>query len=215
MREDNAAKTSVEAQFRSQIPIEVARVAVIAAMAMRILSACSTTHELLPAVQGLFDHMSAWHDGLPPIAKASELSQMPWDESKVTLAYVHLGHLGAVTLIFRRTLSMYKNRSKDQKHSLHPAERGRLAAIFNDGIVAAKQASQILYLLLGEQAGIRHCWTVMYDLTSSHVAYPASYTAKTISAATPPSSPRQSSSTLRARCKSTTHPKPNGGNTSA
>jgi hypothetical protein len=38
-----------------------------------------------------------------------------------------------------------------------------LAAIFNDGLVAAKQASQILYLLLREQAGIRHCWTVMYE----------------------------------------------------
>jgi hypothetical protein len=172
MRENEATETSAEAQFRLQISGEVARVSVVAAMAMRILSACSTTHELLPAVQGLFDHMSAWHDGLPQIAKASELSQTPWDEFKVTLAYIHLGHLGAITLIFRRTLGMYKHTSKDQKHSLHPAERGRVAAIFNDGLAAAKQASNILYLLLGEQAGIRHCWTVMYDLTSSHVAHP-------------------------------------------
>ena len=148
---------------------------------MRILSACSTTHELLPAVQGLFDHMSAWHDGLPQIAKASELSHTPWDESKVTLAYIHMGHLGAITLIFRRTLSMYKHTPKDQNQSLHPAERGRLAAIFNDGLVAAKQASHILYLLLGEQAGIRHCWTVMYDLTSSYFTYPTRSTAKTSS----------------------------------
>ena len=135
---------------------------------MRVLSACSTTHELLPAVQGLFDHMSAWHDSLPPIAKASELSQTPWDESKVTLAYVHLGHLGAITLIFRRTLGMYKHKSRGQNHSLQPAERGRLAAIFNDGLAAAKQASHLLYILLGEQAGIRHCWTLMYGLTLHH-----------------------------------------------
>ena len=107
-------------------------------MAMRILSACSTTHELLPAVQGLFDHMSAWHDGLPQIAKASELSHTPWDESKVTLAYIHMGHLGAITLIFRRTLSMYKHTPKDQNQSLHPAERGRLAAIFNDRLRAGE-----------------------------------------------------------------------------
>jgi hypothetical protein len=211
MREDKAAEASAEAQLR----VEVARVTVISAIAMRILSACSTTHELLPAVQGLFDHMSAWHDGLPQLAKASELSQTPWDESKVILAYIHLGHLGAITLIFRRTLSMYKHRSKDQKHSLHPAERGRLAAIFNDGLVAAKQASQILYLLLSEQAGIRHCWTVMYDPTSSHIICPARHTAKTISTDTPPSSPQQSCSTPRARCKSTTHPKPSGDNISA
>jgi hypothetical protein len=134
---------------------------------MRTLSACSTTRELLPAVEGLVEHISAWHDGLPPIARASELSRTPWGESKVVLAYIHLGHLGAITLIFRRTLSMYKQRPGRQKHTLHPAERGRLAAVFNDGLVAAKQASHILYLLLGEQASIRHCWTLMYDL-----AYP-------------------------------------------
>jgi hypothetical protein len=89
----------------------------------------------------------------------------------VALAYVHLGHLGAITLIFRRTLSIYKHRSRDQTHSLHASERGRLAAIFNDGLVAAKQASHMLYLLLGEQAGIRHCWTIMYGLTSWHITY--------------------------------------------
>lgn len=134
-------------------------------MTMRILSTCSTKRELLPAVQGLFDSISVWHNGLPRIAKASELSQTPWNESKVILSYVHLGHLGAVTLIFRRTLSMYKHSLGGQKHVLHPAERGRLATVFNDGLVAAKQASHILYLLLGEQAGIRHCWTAMYGLT--------------------------------------------------
>ena len=134
-------------------------------MAMRVLSACSTTLELLPAVQNLLDHISVWHDDLPAAAKASELTRTPWTESQVALAYVHLSHLGAITLIFRRTLSMYKHRPKGQKDPLHPAERGRLVAIFNDGLVAATQASHILHIFLGEQAGIRHCWMVMYVLT--------------------------------------------------
>jgi hypothetical protein len=167
-RADNASAINAEAQVLLLASVEVCRVSVIAAIAMRTLSACSTRHELLPAVQGLVEHISAWHDGLPPIARASELSRTPWGESKVFLAYIHLGHLGAITLIFRRTLSMYKQRPGRQKHTLHPAERGRLAAVFHDGLVAAKQASHILYLLLGEQAGIRHCWTLMYALNPQY-----------------------------------------------
>jgi len=134
---------------------------------MRILAACTSPDTLLPAVRSLFGEIGDWYDSLPQIAGATELSQTPWDESKVCLAYVHLGHLGAITLIFRRTLSVYRHKFGGQKHHLQPAERSQLATIFNDGIIAAKQSSRILYLFLGEQAGIRHCWAVMYTLLSS------------------------------------------------
>lgn len=134
---------------------------------MRVLSACSTTRELLPAVHGLSEHIRVWYDGLPENAKAIVLFHTPWDESKSTLSYVHMGHLGAITLIFRRTLSIYKHRSRDQQNPIRPDERARLIAIFNDGIAAAKQASHILYFFLIEQAGIRHCWSVMYVLPFS------------------------------------------------
>jgi hypothetical protein len=72
-----------------------------------------------------------------------------------------LNHLGAITLMFRRTLSVYKLKTGGQKHILKPAERSQLASIFTDGAMAAKQSAQILYLFLDEQAGIRHCWAVM------------------------------------------------------
>jgi len=164
---EKTIEVNAEAQLRLLIPTEIARISVIAANAMRVLSTCSNTSELLPAVQGLSDHISVWYDGLPQSAKVDELFHTPWDETRCTLSYVHMGHLGAITLIFRRTLSMYKHRSREQQNPTHPDERARLIAIFNDGIAAAKQASHILYLFLGEQAGIRHCWSVMYVLPST------------------------------------------------
>ena len=128
---------------------------------MRILAACTTPALLLPAIRTFSTEICEWYNGLPPIANANALSQTPWDEPRVSLAYVHVGHLGAVTLMFRRTLSIYKPKLGAQKHTLQPAERSQLATIFTDGVVAAKQSSRILYLFLGEQAGVRHCWAVM------------------------------------------------------
>lgn len=148
-------------QMRILLPNEFTRIAIIAARVMKVLAACSTPDSLLPAVRTLSKEIGQWYDGLPPTANSNELAHTPWDEPKVALAYVHLGHLGAITLIFRRTLSVYKHKFGSQKHRLQPAERSQLATIFVDGIVAAKQSSQILSLFLGEQAGTRHCWAVM------------------------------------------------------
>jgi hypothetical protein len=148
-------------QIRILIPIEITRITFIAARALRILAACTSPDTLLPAIRGLFREIGDWYDSLPPVAIATELSQTPWNDDKISLAHVHLSHLGAITLIFRRTLSVYKHKPGGQKHLLQSAERSQLATIFNDGIIAAKQSSRILYLFLGEQAGVRHCWAVM------------------------------------------------------
>jgi len=162
MKADNGTGVDNTAQIQILIPIEITRITFIAARALRILAACSSPDTLLPAVRSLFDELGAWYDSLPPVASATELSQTPWDDDKTSLAHVHLSHLGAITLIFRRTLSVYKHKPGGQKHLLQPVERSQLATIFNDGIIAAKQSSRILYLFLGEQAGVRHCWAVMY-----------------------------------------------------
>jgi hypothetical protein len=154
--------TEVDASTQIMMPIEIARITVIAAKAMRILTACTSPNTLLPAVRSLFGEIGDWYDGLPPMAGATELSQTPWDEGRACLSYLHLFHLGSITLIFRRTLSIYGHKSGGQRHILQPAERGQLATIFSDGIVAAEQSSRIMYLFLGEQAGIRHCWAIMY-----------------------------------------------------
>jgi hypothetical protein len=154
--------TEVDASTSIMIPIEIARITVIAAKAMRILAACTSPNTLLPAVRSLFGAIGEWYDDLPPLAGATELSQTPWDEGRACLSYLHLFHLGSITLIFRRTLSIYGHKSGGQRHVLQPAERSQLATIFSDGIVAAEQSSRIMYLFLGEQVGIRHCWAIMY-----------------------------------------------------
>lgn len=141
--------------------MQLTGIAVLAAKAMRVLSACDSKDTLLPAVQTLYADIASWHDELPPNAKANELKQTPWDDSMVCLGYVHLAHLGALTLILRKTFSIYKPYIGVYRRAMQPAERNQLATILNDGIVAAKQSSRILYLFLGEQASIRHCWSVM------------------------------------------------------
>jgi hypothetical protein len=159
---DNGIELDSSTQMRILIPNEMTRITFIAARALRILAACTSPDTLLPSIRGLFGEIGDWYDSLPPVASATELSQTPWNDDKISLAHVHLSHLGAITLIFRRTLSVYKHKPGSQKHLLQPAERSQLATIFNDGIIAAKQSSRILYLFLGEQAGVRHCWAVMY-----------------------------------------------------
>lgn len=161
MKADKGIEVDASTRIRILIPIEITRISFIAARALRILAACSSPDTLLPAVRGLFGEIGDWYDSLPPVTGATELSQTPWSDDKVSLAHVHLSHLGAITLIFRRTLSVYKHKPPGQKHLLQPAERSQLATIFNDGIIAAKQSARILYLFLGEQAGVRHCWAVM------------------------------------------------------
>ena len=141
---------------------QIANIAVIAAKAMRVLTACDTPATLISAVETLFADMERWYRELPAVAKSTELSNSPWDETKVCLGYVHLGHLGGITLILRRTLSIYKPTLGRHKQVIYPAERAKISAVLNDGIIAAKQSSRILYLFLGEQASIRHCWAVMY-----------------------------------------------------
>lgn len=143
------------------LPTELAHIAVIASKGMRVLAACTTPGVLLPAIRTLAHRISGWYNGLPQIAKAHQLSQTPWDGPKVCLAYIHLNHLGAITLMFRRTLSVYKLKTGGQMHTFKLAERSQLDSIFTDGTVAAKQSAQILRVFLDEQAGIRHCWAIM------------------------------------------------------
>lgn len=144
------------------IPEEITKMSVHSALAMKALTACSTGPELLAAVDLLTHEIGSWYDALPANAKASELSRTPWTASTVYLSYIHLGHLGAITLIMRRAMSIFKPEVGAQTHRLSPTERGQLNHILDDGVLAAKQSSRILYLFLGEQAGLRHCWVVMY-----------------------------------------------------
>ena len=180
MRPDQGIEIDTSTRIRVLIPIEITRISFIAARALRILAACTTPDTLLPAVRGLFGEIGDWYDSLPAVAGATELSQTPWNDDKVSLAHVHLSHLGAITLIFRRTLSVYKHKPPGQKHLLQPAERSQLATIFNDGIIAAKQSARILYLFLGEQAGVRHCLAVMYVLPSTLHSRPSKLIPKQI-----------------------------------
>ena len=165
---DNGIELDTSTQIQIFIPTEITRITFIAARVLRILAACTSPDTLLPSIRGLFGEIGDWYDSLPSVASATELSQTPWNDDKISLAHVHLSHLGAITLIFRRTLSVYKHKPGGQKHLLQPAERSQLATIFNDGIIAAKQSSRILYLFLGEQAGVRHCWAVMYAPSLVH-----------------------------------------------
>lgn len=168
MEADKGIEVDATTQMQILIPVEITRITFIAARALRILAACTSPDTLLPAIRSLFAEIGDWYDSLPPVAGATELSQTPWNDDKISLAHVHLSHLGAITLIFRRTLSVYKHKPGGQKHLLQPAERSQLATIFNDGVIAAKQSSRILYLFLGEHAGVRHCWAVMYFLPLDH-----------------------------------------------
>lgn len=182
---------------------------------MRVLTGCDSKATLLPTVNTLYMEIRSWYDDLPPNAKANELFQSPWEDSMVCLGYIHLGHLGALTLIMRKTFSIYRPDIGVQKRPLQPAERAQLAIILNDGIVAAKQSSRILYLFLGEQASIRHCWSVMY-VHNRPIPSPYHPPQKlTSNTATRPSSPQQYSSTASVKCNCTTTPTPNGSPTSA
>lgn len=160
-KSNNGIEIDTATQMQVLLPTEMARIAVIASKGIRVLAACTTPSDLLPTIRTLSCEISEWYDSLPQIAKAHKLSQTPWDGPKVCLAYIHLNHLGAITLMLRRTLSVYKLKTGGQKHTLKPTERSRLASIFTDGTVAAKQSAQILRVFLNEQAGIRHCWAVM------------------------------------------------------
>lgn len=132
-----------------------------AAMAMKSLAACTTDADLLAAADTLNREIGSWYRALPHKAKAEELSRTPWTASSVYLSYIHLGHLGAITLIMRRALSIFAPEIGGPTPRLTVKDRAQLEHILKDGLVAAKQSSRILYLFLGEQAGIRHCWAVM------------------------------------------------------
>lgn len=142
---------------------ELTEVNVIAAKAMRILVSCDSKITLMPAIQILLDVIGIWYDSLPAQVKASELFSTPWNEPKVCLGYVHLGHLGAITLILRKVFSIYRPKAGKQTPVMQQEERGHVWTVLNDGVVAAKQASRVLNLFLGEQAII--------TLLGSHV-YP-------------------------------------------
>jgi len=140
---------------------EITKITVIAAKVMRVLTLFDRKVTLLPAAQALSDEIGAWYSNLPVEARASELSRTPWDGPRACLGYTHLGHLEAIILISRKTISIYKPKAGGHRLAVQSTERSQLALILNDGVVAAQQASQILRFFLSEQAGVRHCWTVM------------------------------------------------------
>ena len=144
------------------VPIELGNVCVLAAKATRRLWSCSTVEQLLPQSKGIREEFVAWYDDLAPISRVSELEVLPWSDDKVQLAYVHLEHLGAISLALRKTLSICESGS-NWLHEL-VSEQGdpELARLFMEGVWAAKQAARMVYLFLGQGTGTRHCWGVMY-----------------------------------------------------
>jgi len=112
-------------------------------------------------VDDLTTEIGRWYGALPSNAKAAELSRTPWNVSTIHLSYLHLGHLGAITLIMRRTMSIFRPEISEQTWRYSTRDRERLNKILDDGILTAKQSSRIIRLFLDEQAGIRHCWAIM------------------------------------------------------
>ncbi|KAJ9130010.1 hypothetical protein NKR23_g12376 [Pleurostoma richardsiae] len=97
--------------------------------------------------------LSVWYDALPPGVHISNLAASPLDSvTRFKLYYLHLMHLSAILLLFRRFVRQY---ACFAGQSGLTAEGKRWA---RDGPQAARQAARLTFLLCEEGGVLRHCW---------------------------------------------------------
>lgn len=130
----------------------------ISATAFRELLAVADPSIVLSEMRTITDDLKKWYQALPEDAKADQLSS---SDAATTSAiyYIHLQHLSAVLLVYRRALSVFSG--LEARERLSDVEREQLTLVLNEGVLAAKQATRVLFLIVAEGRALRHCWTVM------------------------------------------------------
>lgn len=139
---------------------EIENITVLNAQGFRMLLLTSRPSDCLTEMERFNDLLTQWYSRLPNEAKVDRLNIHNGFKTTVVY-YVHLQHLSAVMLIHRRAISSFANISV--RNGLTDEQRQQLTNVLNEGVLAAKQAARILYLIVQEGRGLTHCWTLIYN----------------------------------------------------
>lgn len=114
-------------------------------------------------LESVVNDLQNWYNHLPEGMKLATLGQDLPDSVRRSIYYVHLLHLGAIMLLYRRVACQYiRSFGMDPQHDMFwkPFERQMLDHA-EQGVLAAKTSSRVLGLLLGQTGCFKRCWVVM------------------------------------------------------
>lgn len=110
--------------------------------------------------------LQGWHDKLPSQLHLSKLrDSVLAPETQRSACCLHLLHLGAVILVYRRMASQFScitNNAQSSRQILVQGLDGIPHSLLRQGIAAARTSAHILSQLLDSQNIPRRCWIVMY-----------------------------------------------------
>lgn len=141
----------------------IANVAILKARTMRTLWACPDVPHLLASICLLQEQLHGWYGRLPHQAQLVQPGTDAHVPLKTSIYYVHLLHMGATMLIYRRCLAGFASAS--DRRGLSNEQRRLVNDTLKDGLGAAQQSAQVLYLVRQASQSVRHCWITMYATT--------------------------------------------------
>lgn len=144
---------------RDAIQDIIASLAILKADTMRVMWNCTGISDLLDLVQSLQERLHAWRGRLPHTAQLRQQSSGDYAPLKTSIYYVHLLHLGATMLIFRRSLGAVLDMTPHNNMSSKHLEV--LDDVFQSGIDAAQHTARILSVVRRASQSVRHCWITM------------------------------------------------------
>ncbi|KAK1752920.1 nitrogen assimilation transcription factor nit-4 [Echria macrotheca] len=118
-----------------------------------------SSRELYAALQTL----EQWYWNLAPQIRLSKLSDQVLEPIvRRSLFHIHLLHLGAYILLYRRIASQVFRFERGDESPWTPQQQSLMAQA-ERGIIAAKHSASILGLLLAEDGVFRRCWLVIFQ----------------------------------------------------
>ncbi|KAK0625039.1 hypothetical protein B0T17DRAFT_259156 [Bombardia bombarda] len=134
---------------------EMAKIAILKQNMVQILSQEDAS---LSSFSSLRRSLDAWYGALPPDAQISGIANSPiLSPTRFKLYYIHLMHLGALLLLFRRLVLRCGD---TENHGYIPND---LASCLYDGLQAARHSARICLLLEMEGGSVRHYWILIFQ----------------------------------------------------
>ena len=141
----------------------IANIAILKARTMRALWACTDISHLLTSICFLQEQLHGWYGRLPHQAQLFQPGTDAHVPLKTSIYYVHLLHMGTTMLIYRSCLAGFASAS--DRRGLSNEQRRLVNDTLKDGLGAAQQSAQVLYLVRQASQSVRHCWITMYATT--------------------------------------------------
>ncbi|KAH7048428.1 hypothetical protein B0J12DRAFT_114622 [Macrophomina phaseolina] len=139
---------------------EFTKISIIKAKILRTTANPNLSQNTIDSIRA---DLQSWYNALPVKLRLSENLHRDKDpQTRITVSYLHVLHLGTIMLLHRRIVSCYVHLSTGDSDCARIMIQEATQAV-DEGVHAARLSARLLALLLDDGGITRHCWICIFQ----------------------------------------------------